>query len=123
MSKMDTLDHETLDLVLDSTDLSSQVTSLVGSDRGSNHGAGNTSSTAESHLARNINVGNLIYLVNLGSRRRLLAYSTHVLILSQKRQVKHDSKRASIRGHDDKFTSTPVKGLGALVSALRGRLA
>lgn len=57
---LDLLDHETLDLVLNSTDLSGQVTSLVGSDRGSNHGAGNTSSTTESHLARNVNVGNLI---------------------------------------------------------------
>lgn len=60
MSKMDILDHETLDLVLDGTDLSGQVTGLVGSDRGSDDGAGDTSGTAESHLAGDVNVGNLV---------------------------------------------------------------
>lgn len=56
----DILDHETLDLVLDGADLGGQVTGLVGSDGGSNHGTGDTSGTAKSHLTGNVNVGNLI---------------------------------------------------------------
>lgn len=62
-------------------------------------------------------------MISLGSGRKALRYLTHVLVLSQKRQVKDNSERASIRGHDHKFTSTPVKGLGALVGALRRQLA
>ena len=62
-------------------------------------------------------------MISRDPHRRALGYSTHVLILGQKRQVKDNSERASIRGHDHKFTSTPVKGLGALVGALRRQLA
>lgn len=58
---LDPLDHETLDLVLDGADLSGQVTGLVGGDGGSDDGAGDTGGTAKSHLAGNVDVGNLIW--------------------------------------------------------------
>ena len=57
------LDHETLDLVLDGTDLSGQVTGLVGGDGAGNDGARNTGGTAESHLAGDVDVGNLVLML------------------------------------------------------------
>lgn len=48
------LDHESLDLVLESADLAHEVGSLVGGDGGSDDGAGDTAGTAESHLGGNV---------------------------------------------------------------------
>lgn len=58
------LDHESLHLVADSTDLSGEVASLVGGDAGGNHGAGDTSGTAQGELAGDINVTNPHTLVS-----------------------------------------------------------
>ena len=62
-------------------------------------------------------------MISRDPQRRAVGYSTYVLIFGQKRQVKDNSEWASIRGHDHKFTSTPVERLGALVGALRRQLA
>lgn len=48
------LDHESLDLVLESADLAHEVGSLVGGDGGSDDGAGDTAGAAESHLGGNV---------------------------------------------------------------------
>ena len=48
------LDHKSLDLVLESTDLAHEVGGLVGGDGSSNDGAGNTASATESHLGGNV---------------------------------------------------------------------
>ena len=55
----DRLDHETLDLVLESADLVVQVAGLVGRDASRNDGAADTAGTAESHLAGNVDVGDV----------------------------------------------------------------
>lgn len=48
------LDHESLDFVLESTDLAHEVGSLVGGDGGSDDGAGDTASATKSHLGGNV---------------------------------------------------------------------
>jgi hypothetical protein len=93
------LDHETLDLELDSADLSSEITSVVGGDRASNDRARNTGSTAESHLAGDVDVGN-------------------VLVLTQQGQVQNDREGGGVGGENDELGGTTVKGLGGLVGAL-----
>jgi hypothetical protein len=96
---LSSLDHQTLDSGLDGADLVGQLGGLVGSDRASNHRAGDTGSTAQSHLAGDVDVGN-------------------VLVLSKEGQVKDDSQRRSIGGEDDDLGGTAVQGLGSLVGTL-----
>jgi len=50
------LDHESLDLVLESADLAHEVGGLVGGDGGGNNGAGNTAGATEGHLGGNVAV-------------------------------------------------------------------
>lgn len=57
-------------------------------------------------------------IISLHFIRGALGYLTHVLILSQKRQVKDNSEGAGISGHDDKLGGTAVERLGALVGTL-----
>lgn len=57
-------------------------------------------------------------IISLDSKHKVLGYLTHVLVLSQKRQVKDNSEGAGVGGHDDKLGGTTVEGLGALVGTL-----
>jgi hypothetical protein len=93
------LDLEALDLVLEGADLAHQVRGFVGRDAGSNNGPGNTASTAEGHLGRNVDVWN-------------------VLVFAEERQVEKDSKRGGVGGEDDQLADTTVEGLGGLVGTL-----
>lgn len=93
------LDHQTLDSGLDGADLVGQLGGLVGGDRASNHGAGDTGGTAQSHLAGDVDVGN-------------------VLVLSEEGQVQDDSQGGGIGGEDDNLGGTAVKSLGGLVGTL-----
>lgn len=87
------LDHQSLDLVLDGLDLALEVTGLVGGDAGSNHGAGNTGSTAESKLAGHEDIGG-------------------VLVLSEEGDVEEDSEGRGVGSEDNELGGTTVKSLG-----------
>lgn len=50
------LDHQSLDLVLESADLAHEVGSLVCGDGSGDDGAGDTAGATESHLGRNVDV-------------------------------------------------------------------
>ena len=50
------LDHESLDLVLESADLAHEVGGLVGGDAAADDSAADTAGTAESHLAGDVNL-------------------------------------------------------------------
>lgn len=93
------LDLETLDLVLEGPDLLHEVGGLVGGDRASNDGARDTAGTAERHLARDVDVGD-------------------VLVLAKEGQVQQDGERARVRSEDDQLGDTAVEGLGGLVGTL-----
>lgn len=56
------LNHQTLNLVLDSKDLRLEVTSIVGGDADSDHGARDTSGSAKGKFAGNVAVGNVLIL-------------------------------------------------------------
>lgn len=51
-----TLDHESLDLVLERADLAHEVGGLVGGDAAADDSAADTAGTAESHLAGDVNL-------------------------------------------------------------------
>ena len=51
-----TLDHESLDLVLESADLAHEVGGLVGGDAAADDSAGNTAGAAKSHLAGDVDL-------------------------------------------------------------------
>ena len=50
------LDHESLDLVLEGADLAHEVGGLVGGDAAADDSAADTAGTAESHLAGDVNL-------------------------------------------------------------------
>lgn len=54
------LNHEPFNLVLQSVNLGTQVTGIVGVDGNGDDRAGNTSGTAEGCLAGNVNIWNLV---------------------------------------------------------------
>lgn len=87
------LDHESLNLVLDGPDLAHEVTSLVGGDASRDHGAGHTSRTTQRKLAGHVDVG-------------------HVLVLSQEGQMEQDGERGGVGGQDDDFSGSAVQSLG-----------
>lgn len=87
------LQHKSLDLVLEGADLAHQVTGLVGGDAGGDDGAGDTAGTAESELAGDEDVD-------------------AVLVLGQKGDVHDDGERGGVGGEDDQFGGTAVEGLG-----------
>lgn len=51
-----TLDHESLDLVLEGADLAHEVGGLVGGDAAANNCAADTTGAAKSHLAGDVNL-------------------------------------------------------------------
>lgn len=55
----DFLDHESLDLVLESADLAHEVGGLVGGDAAGDDSAGHTAGAAKSHLAGDVNLRSL----------------------------------------------------------------
>lgn len=55
-TKRDTLDHESLDLVLESADLAHEVGGLVGGDAAADDSAADTAGAAESHLAGDVDL-------------------------------------------------------------------
>lgn len=87
------LDHESLNLVLDGSDLSHKITGLVGSDAGRDHRARHASCATQSELAGDENV------------RR-------ILILCKQRQVKKNGQGVAVSGKNHNLGSTAVKRLG-----------
>ena len=90
---IDILDHQTLDLVTDGANLGVQVTGLVGGDAGRNNGTRNTGSTAESQLAGDVDVRN-------------------VLVLAEERKVENDGERGGVGSENHELGGTAVEGLG-----------
>lgn len=87
------LDHQTLHAILQLADLGHQVARLVGGDGSSNDGAGHTAGAAQSSLAGDIDVRN-------------------VLVFSQERQVEEDGQRRGIGSKDNDLRGSAVEGLG-----------
>jgi len=71
---------------------------LIDSDRTSYHRTGNATSTTQSRLRSNEDVG-------------------HVLVLAEQRQMEDNLQRLRVRRHDDEFGDTTIQRLGRLVSA------
>lgn len=90
------LDHESLDLVLQCSDLAHQVRSFVGGDRCGNDSSADTTGTAQSGLAWDVDVGS-------------------VLVFAEEGQVEEDSQRSSVSGEDDDLGDSTVESLGCLV--------
>lgn len=65
-------------------------------DAGGDNGPGNATSTAESHLGRNVDVW-------------------HVLVLAKQRQVQKDGERGGVGSEDDQLTDTTVEGPKTLI--------
>lgn len=86
------LDQELLNLELDGLNLSVQLPSLVGGDTGGNDSPRDTTSSAESSLAGQKDVGD-------------------VLVLTEERKVEQDLDGLSVSGHDDELADTTVEGL------------
>ena len=87
------LDHHALNLVLQGTDLSHQVTSLVGGDASSDHRTRDTSRAAQGELAGDEDVAG-------------------VLVLTQERDVEQNGERGGVGREDDQLGSTAIEGLG-----------
>ena len=87
------LDHESLNLVLDGPDLAHEITSLVGGDTGRDHRTRHTSGPTQGKLAGDVDVGD-------------------VLVLSQEGQVEQDGERGGVRGQDDNLSGSTIKSLG-----------
>lgn len=87
------LDHETLDAVLQLSDLRHQIARFVGGDGSRNDGARDTAGATKSSLAGNIDVRD-------------------VLVLSQKRQMEEDGERRGVGGEHNDLRGTAVEGLG-----------
>jgi hypothetical protein len=93
------LDHESLDLVLQSSDLVHQIGGFVGSDTGTDNSTRNTTSTTQSSLTWNVNVWD-------------------VLVFAEEWKVEKDSERSSVGSEDDDLTDTTVQSLRRLVCTL-----
>lgn len=94
------LDHESLNLVLDGSDLSHKITGLVGGDAGSNHGARHAGRAAQGKLAGDEHVGS-------------------VLVLGKQGQMKEDSQGVAVSGENHNLGSTAVQRLGSCIEVNR----
>jgi len=92
------LDHESLDLVLQSSNLVHQITGLVGGDACSDNCSANTTSSAQSCLRWDIDVW-------------------AVLVLRQKWEMEKDGEGGGVGSEDDDLADSAVKSLGRLVGA------
>lgn len=90
------LDHESLNLVFQASDLVHEIGCLVGGNASTDNSPGNTTSTSKSSLAGNINVWN-------------------VLVLAQERKMEENGERSGVGSEDDDLTDTTVQGLGGFV--------
>lgn len=93
------LDLESLDLVLQASDLAHQVGCLVGGDACCDDSSADTTCTSQSSLGWYVNVRG-------------------VLVFAEKGKVEKNSQWGSIGGEDNNFTDTTVEGLGGLVGSL-----
>ena len=87
------LDSQALNLVAHGPDGAGQLAAVVGGDASSNHGAGDTASPSESHLAGHEDVWG-------------------ALVLAEESQVQDDGDGGRIGGKDGDFTDTTVESLG-----------
>ena len=93
------LDLESLDLVLQASDLAHQVGCLVGGDACCDDSSADTTCTSQSSLGWYVNVRG-------------------VLVFAEKGKVEQDGEGAGVSGEDDDLADTAVKGLGGLVGGL-----
>jgi hypothetical protein len=98
-SAIESLDLETLNLVLEGADLAHQVGGFVGGDRRRDDRTSNTTGAAKCHLAGHVNVRN-------------------VLVLAKQRQVEEDGERGGVGSENDQLADSAIQGLGCLVGTL-----
>lgn len=106
---MYSLDHESLDLVLQGLDLVHQVTGLVGGDAAGDNGTADTACSAQSTLGGDVAEGWSVHCDILGSR--LHSHVWYVLVLGEKRQVEENGQGSSVCGEDDNLRDTAVQCL------------
>jgi hypothetical protein len=93
------LNKEVLNFSLDGLDLRLQFRAFITSDRCRNHSTGHTTSSAQSLLGRDKDVGD-------------------ILVFAKKGQVQENLKRLGIGSHDNEFRSSSVESLGGFVGSL-----
>lgn len=86
------LDNETLHLVLHIPDLSSKLRGVIGGDTGSDNRARDTTSASKGRFGWDVDV-------------------SYVLVFAEEGEVEEDSEWAGVRGENDDFGDTSVKGL------------
>lgn len=115
------LDHQTLNLVLDSKDLRLEVTGIVGGDADSNHGTRDTGGSAEGKFAGNVAVGDVLVLTikhqnyQPSCKTKRSRKEGHV---PEQGQVQQNSQRGGISSEDDDLRCSAVEGFCRFVSAL-----
>lgn len=112
------LDHQSLDLVLESADLAHEVGGLVCGDGSGDDGAGDTAGATEGHLGGNVCSISCQLVIPPCAWGLVLTDVCDVLVLAEKRDVEEDGKRSGVGGEDDDFGDTTVEGLGGLVGTL-----
>jgi hypothetical protein len=88
------LDHKSLHLILQASDLSHQVTSLIRRNTGRDDGAAHTTGATQCGLRRHVHVW-------------------HILVLAQKREVEKDSERSRVGSEDDYLGDAAIEGFGS----------
>jgi hypothetical protein len=87
------LDHQSLDLVLQSPDLVHQITGRVGGDASTNDSPRHTTGSSESSLAGHVNVWD-------------------VLVFAQERKMEENSEGSGVGSEDDDLGNSTVESLG-----------
>lgn len=118
------LDHQSLNLNLDRSNLRGQVARLVRRDAACDHGTGHTAGASEGGLARDVDVGdvlvfscmhpNKIMLARLARKQEFSPQIVHgkfLIGLTQQWQVQQNSKRLRIGCQDDNLGRSAVEGL------------
>jgi len=98
-SKIQPLNQQSLNLILDGPNLALQLGGLVRGDTGGDNATADTTSAAKRDLGRNKNVGD-------------------VLIFTKKRQVEENLDGLSVGGEHNEFADTTIEGLGGFIGSL-----
>lgn len=110
-------DHESLDLVLQASDLVHEIGCLVGGNAGSNNGTADSAGAAKRSLAWDVDVWNVLRNMSvcvLAQKRGQMAY----LVFTEKREVEKDGERSGVCCEDDDLGDTTIESLCSLVGSL-----
>lgn len=90
------LDHESLHLVFQTPDLVHEIAGFVRGDARCNHGSADTASTAQSCLARNVYIWNVLWHKLVLNLERVDIRREPDLVFAEKREMQEDGERGSI---------------------------